>query len=144
MAAGGLVAICMSGTSLALIAADGGRPAVVGAKGSVGWAAAILVGGIVGAAAVTGDCGSSIAGGWGVVAGVGCGAGDGVLLDGWRPGDSGGCSESSSMMRPCAWLWWYLRPFACLYFLLQSCSGHSSSTGEMGHGTVVFTFFAGI
>lgn len=45
---------------------------------------------------------------------------------------------------PCAWLWWYLSPFACLYFLLQNCSGHSSSTGEMAHGDVVLTFFGRI
>lgn len=53
--------------------------------------------------------------------------------------------SSSIMARPCAWLWWYFRPLANLYFLLQSCSGHSSSTGEMGHGsTVVLLFLAGI
>lgn len=55
-------------------------------------------------AVAAGDCGSTSAGGWGVVAGVGCGAGDGVVDEGWRPGDSGGCNESSSNMRPCAWL----------------------------------------
>lgn len=31
-----------------------------------------------------------------------------------------------------------------MYFLLQSCSGHSSSTGEIGHGTAVLHFLAGI
>lgn len=31
-----------------------------------------------------------------------------------------------------------------MYFLLQSCSGHSNRTGEIAHGAVVLTFFAGI
>lgn len=36
-------------------------------------------------------------------------------------GDSGNCCESSSIEpAPCAWLWWYFKPFGCLYFLLQS------------------------
>lgn len=58
----------------------------------------------------TGEAGATIEGtlgGCGVVAGVGWGAGDGVV-GGWldsRPGDSGGCRESSSMIRPWAWLW---------------------------------------
>lgn len=88
-------------------------------------------------------------------------------------GDSGNCCESSSIEpAPWAWLWWYFKPFACLYFLLQSgetnktnslvrlcfalfskkicnvnywpCSGHSNKTGEIAHGVVVFTFFEGI
>lgn len=73
---------------------------------------------------------------------------DGDGTDAAFCGDSGGCSEavsSSDMTRPCAWLWWYFSPLANLYFLLQSCSGHSSSTGEIGHGsTVVLIFLAGI
>lgn len=28
--------------------------------------------------------------------------------------------------------------------MLQSCSGHSKRTGEIGHGVAVFTFFVGI
>ena len=62
-------------------------------------------------------------------------------------GDSGACDESSSTDEtlPCAWLWWYFSPLACLYFLLQSCSGHSSSTGEMAQGVVnVLAFFTEI
>lgn len=36
-------------------------------------------------------------------------------------GDSGNCWESSSIEpAPWAWLWWYFKPLACLYFLLQS------------------------
>lgn len=53
--------------------------------------------------------------------------------------------SSSIMVRPCACDWWNLRPLANLYFLPQSCSGHSSSTGEIGHGSTVILFFlAGI
>lgn len=98
-----------SGSSAGFTAGDGGTPedAAVAdnAIGATCSATGILEEGrgIVGAGAIAaGDCGSASAGGCGVVAGVGCGAGDGVVDDGWRTGDSGGCSESSSSMRPCA------------------------------------------
>jgi hypothetical protein len=56
-------------------------------------------------------------------------------------GDSGAVSESSSALMPWAWLWWYLSPFACLYFLLQSCSGHSSNTGDIAQGEATLLGF---
>lgn len=58
-------------------------------------------------------------------------------------GESGAVSESSSTfdMIPCAWLWWYFSPLACLYFLLQSCSGHSRSTGDVAQGDETFLGF---
>ena len=39
---------------------------------------------------------------------------------------------SSSSAEPCAWLWWYLSPLMCLYFLLQLGSGHSNKIGLAG------------
>lgn len=53
---------------------------------------------------------------------------------------------SKSSPAPWAWLWWYFKPLACLYFLPQSASGHSSSTGEIAHAfcVPVFIFFDGI
>lgn len=62
--------------------------------------------------------------------------------DGGRAGDAGSaagssCSElepslSSSSGVPCACDLWYFSPFACLYFLEQFGSGHSSRTGSGG------------
>lgn len=79
------------------------------------------------------------------VVSIGEGTGDGEV-GGNSLGDSGNCWESSSMDTdpPCAWFWWYFKPFTCLYFLLQSCSGHSNKIGEIAHGAIIFTFFAGI
>lgn len=67
--------------------------------------------------------------------------------EGGRAGDAGSvavssCSElepslSSSSGDPCACDLWYFKPFACLYFLEQFGSGHSSSTGSGGGEDVV-------
>lgn len=77
--------------------------------------------------------------------------------EGGRAGDAGSVagssrseldpSLSSSSGDPCACDRWYLRPFACLYFLEQFGSGHSRRTGsgggEVGVGGGRFAFGVG-